>query len=82
MLSERLIFGDVNGWRYTLDTCLKNNVFGWSVFFGDVTGLCLIGDVIGCLTFFSFGDVIGGEQVGERPSICKVMKWLFLDRSP
>ncbi len=31
--------------------------------FGDVTGLHLIGDVIGCLTFFSFGGVIGGEQV-------------------
>ncbi len=41
----------------------KNGVFGWSVFFCDVTGLRLIGDVIGCLTFFSFGDVIGGEQV-------------------
>jgi hypothetical protein len=32
-------------------------------FFGDVTGLRLIGDVIGCLTFFGFGDVIDGEQV-------------------
>jgi hypothetical protein len=33
------------------------------LFFCDITGLHLIDDVIGCLTFFSFGDVIGGEQV-------------------
>jgi hypothetical protein len=33
------------------------------IFFCDVTGLCLIGDVIGCNTFFCFGDVIGVEQV-------------------
>jgi hypothetical protein len=33
------------------------------MFFGDVTGLCLIGDVIGCNTFLHFGDVIGVEQV-------------------
>jgi hypothetical protein len=32
-------------------------------FFGDVTGLCLIGDVNGCKTFFRFGDVTGVEQV-------------------
>jgi hypothetical protein len=31
--------------------------------FGDVIGLLLIGDVIGCNTFFRFGDVIGVEQV-------------------
>ncbi len=44
--------------------CLINNAFGWSVFIGDVTGLRLIGDVIGCHTFiFPFGDVIGLEQV-------------------
>ncbi len=36
----------------------------WMIwFFGDVTGLCLIGDVIGCNTFFRFGDVIAVEQV-------------------
>jgi hypothetical protein len=28
-----------------------------------VTGLLLIGDVIGCNTSFRFGDVIGVEQV-------------------
>ncbi len=33
------------------------------MFFGDVTGLHLISDVIGCNTFFCFGDVIGVEQV-------------------
>ncbi len=32
-------------------------------FFCDVIGLRLIGDVIGCNTFFHFGDVIGVEQV-------------------
>ncbi len=32
-------------------------------FFGDVTGLRLIGDVIWCNTFFYFRDVIGLEQV-------------------
>jgi hypothetical protein len=32
-------------------------------FFGDVTGFCLIGDVIGFNTFFRFGDEIGAEQV-------------------
>jgi hypothetical protein len=37
--------------------------------FGDVTGLRLIGDVIGCNTFFRFGDVIGVEQVW----------WLFIN---
>jgi hypothetical protein len=31
--------------------------------FCDVTGLHLIGDVIGCNTFFRFGDVIDVEQV-------------------
>jgi hypothetical protein len=30
------------------------------IFFGDVIGSPLIDDVIGCLTFFSFYDVIGG----------------------
>jgi hypothetical protein len=36
----------------------------WMIcFFGDVIGLHLIGDVIGCNTFFHFGDVIGVEQV-------------------
>ncbi len=36
----------------------------WMIcFFGDVIGLRLIGDVIGCNTFFRFGDVIGVEQV-------------------
>ena len=63
--------------KVSLDTCLKNktvtngcrtnhqnDVFGWYVFFCDVTGLRLIGDVIGCHTFiFCFGDVIGLEQV-------------------
>ncbi len=62
--------------KVSLDTCLKNktvtngcrtnhqnDVFGLYVFFGDVTGLHLIGDVIGCNTFFRFGDVIGVEQV-------------------
>jgi hypothetical protein len=43
-------------------------------FFGDVAGLHLIGDVIGCNTFFHFGDVIGVEQFGDCPSICKVIK--------
>ena len=34
------------------------------MFFCDVTGLCLIGDVTGCHTLiFCFGDVIGLEQV-------------------
>jgi hypothetical protein len=33
------------------------------LFWGDVSGLRLIGDVIGCLTFFSFGDVIREKQV-------------------
>ncbi len=33
------------------------------MFFGDVLGLRLIGDVIGCNTFFCFGNVIGVEQV-------------------
>jgi hypothetical protein len=33
------------------------------MFFGDVTGLHLIGDVIECNTFFCFSDVIGVEQV-------------------
>jgi hypothetical protein len=32
-------------------------------FFGDVIGSPLIGDVIGWLPFFSFGDVIEGQQV-------------------
>ncbi len=32
-------------------------------FFGDVTGLHLIGDVIGYNTFFHFGDEIVVEQV-------------------
>ncbi len=32
-------------------------------FFGDVTGLLLIGDVIGCNAFFDFSDVIGVGQV-------------------
>ncbi len=36
----------------------------WMIwFFCDVTGLRLIGDVIGCNTFFRFCDVIGAEQV-------------------
>jgi hypothetical protein len=34
------------------------------MFIGDVTGLRLISDVIGCYTFtFCFGDAIGLEQV-------------------
>ncbi len=62
--------------KVSLDTCLKNktvtngcstnhqnDVFGWFVFFGDVTRLRLIGDVIECNIFFCFGDVIGVEQV-------------------
>ncbi len=39
-------------------------LFLWMICsFGDVIGLHLIGDVIGCNTFFRFGDVIGVEQV-------------------
>jgi hypothetical protein len=34
------------------------------MFFGDNTGLCLIGDIIGCNTFFfCYSDVIGVELV-------------------
>ena len=62
--------------KVSFDICLKNktvtngcrtnhqnDVFGWYDFIGDVTGLRLICDVIGCNTFSRFGDVIGVEQV-------------------
>jgi hypothetical protein len=53
--------------KYDCDKWMKDKspkLCLWMIFFfGDVIGLPLIGDVIGCNTFFRFGDIIGVEQV-------------------
>ncbi len=51
------------------DKRMQNKLPKWCLwmmwFFGDVTGLRSIGDVIGCNTIFHFGDLIGVEQVWQ-----------------